>query len=34
MSDNSLNVSGLKTGIYLIVLDQDGKRTVKRFIKK
>ncbi|MFB9075951.1 carbohydrate-binding protein [Flavobacterium procerum] len=32
--ENSLNVSNLKQGIYFIVLEKDGKRTVKRFIKK
>ncbi|OMQ10413.1 RICIN domain-containing protein [[Flexibacter] sp. ATCC 35103] len=32
--DNSINVSGLNRGVYLIVFDKDGKRTVKRFIKK
>ncbi|MDR7212241.1 RICIN domain-containing protein [Flavobacterium piscis] len=34
VSDNSLDVSNLKTGVYLIVFDKDGKRIVKRFIKK
>lgn len=33
-NDKSLDVSALKTGIYLIVFDKDGKKTVKRFIKK
>ncbi|WP_409416463.1 glycosyl hydrolase family 18 protein [Flavobacterium sp. PS2] len=32
--NNSLDVSSLKAGIYLIVLDKDGTKTVKRFIKK
>ncbi|WP_264537930.1 carbohydrate-binding protein [Flavobacterium sp. N1736] len=34
INDNNLNVSGLRTGIYLIVFEKDGTRTVKRFIKK
>jgi len=33
-NDDSLDVSNLNSGVYLIVLDKDGKRTVKRFIKK
>lgn len=33
-NDDSLDVSNLNTGVYLIILDKDGKRTVKRFIKK
>lgn len=32
--NNSLDVSSLKAGVYLIVLDKDGTKTVKRFIKK
>ncbi|TDW47985.1 putative secreted protein (Por secretion system target) [Flavobacterium sp. 270] len=34
ISENSLNVSGLRTGIYFIVFDKDGTKTTKRFIKK
>ncbi|WP_264537931.1 carbohydrate-binding protein [Flavobacterium sp. N1736] len=34
INENNLNVSGLRTGIYLIVFEKDGTRTVKRFIKK
>lgn len=34
INDNSLNVSALRQGIYFVVFDKDGKRTVKRFIKK
>ena len=34
VNDNSLDVANLKTGVYLIVFDKNGKRTVKRFIKK
>ncbi|KQB40044.1 RICIN domain-containing protein [Flavobacterium aquidurense] len=32
--DNSINVSGLNRGVYVIVFDKDGKQTVRRFIKK
>jgi len=31
---NGLNVSTLKPGLYLVILNKDNKRTVKRFIKK
>nr|MBU3859619.1 RICIN domain-containing protein [Flavobacterium sp. MC2016-06] len=34
INENSLNVSTLKTGIYFIILDKDGIKTTKRFIKK
>ncbi|WP_281232957.1 RICIN domain-containing protein [Flavobacterium gelatinilyticum] len=34
VNENSLNVSGLRQGIYFIVLEKDGKQTIKRFIKK
>ncbi len=34
ISNNSVDVSSLKTGIYLIVLEKDGQKIVKRFIKK
>ena len=33
-STNSLDVSQLKAGIYFIVLEKEGVKTVKRFIKK
>jgi hypothetical protein len=33
-AENSLNVSNLKQGIYFIVLEKDGQKTIKRFIKK
>jgi hypothetical protein len=33
-TDNSINVSHLKAGIYLIIFENDGKKVVKRFIKK
>ncbi|WP_409416462.1 beta-1,3-glucanase family protein [Flavobacterium sp. PS2] len=33
-TDNSINVSHLKSGIYLIIFEKDGKKIVKRFIKK
>lgn len=33
-NDNSINVSGLKSGIYLILVEKDGIKTVRRFIKK
>ena len=32
--DNSLDVSGLKSGIYLIVFEKDATKTTKRFVKK
>ena len=31
---NSINVAGLKSGIYLILVEKDGIKTVRRFIKK
>ncbi|OXG08983.1 putative secreted protein (Por secretion system target) [Flavobacterium araucananum] len=31
---NSVDVSGLKNGIYLILVEKDGIKTVRRFIKK
>jgi chitinase len=31
---NSIDVSGLKTGVYLILVEKDGIKTVRRFIKK
>ena len=34
VNNNSIDVSGLKTGVYLIVLEKDGVKNVKRFIKK
>ncbi|WP_456311825.1 RICIN domain-containing protein [Pseudomonas shirazensis] len=34
INDNNLDVSTLKTGIYIIVFDKNGQQTVKRFIKK
>jgi hypothetical protein len=34
ISNNSLDVSNLKTGVYLVVFDKNGTKTVKRFIKK
>jgi predicted alpha-1,6-mannanase (GH76 family) len=34
VDEKGLNVSALKPGLYLIILNKDGKRTVKRFIKK
>ncbi|MBE0393856.1 beta-1,3-glucanase family protein [Flavobacterium sp. PL002] len=34
ISSNSLDVSQLKGGIYFIVLEKEGVKTVKRFIKK
>ncbi|MCD9018829.1 carbohydrate-binding protein [Parachryseolinea silvisoli] len=32
--DNSLDVSSLKSGIYLIVFEKDARKTTKRFVKK
>ncbi len=32
--NNSIDVSGLKTGIYFVVFDKDGTKTTKRFVKK
>jgi len=34
INDNNLNVSHLRTGIYIIVFEKDGIKTTKRFIKK
>jgi len=34
INNNSVDVSRLRTGIYLIVVEKDGTKTVKRFIKK
>ncbi|WP_231632173.1 RICIN domain-containing protein [Flavobacterium sp. KJJ] len=34
INDNSLNVSNLKQGIYLVIFEKDGEKTIKRFIKK
>lgn len=34
VNNNSVDVSGLKTGIYLILVEKDGIKTVRRFIKK
>jgi len=34
VNNNSLDVSYLRRGIYLIVFEKDGLKTVKRFIKK
>ena len=34
IASNSLDVSGLKSGIYLILVEKDGIKTVRRFIKK
>jgi hypothetical protein len=31
---NSIDVAGLKSGIYLILVEKDGIKTVRRFIKK
>ncbi|MBF4516794.1 carbohydrate-binding protein [Flavobacterium sp. ANB] len=33
-NSNSINVAGLKSGIYLILVEKDGIKTVRRFIKK
>ncbi|MEO7976742.1 glycosyl hydrolase family 18 protein [Flavobacterium sp.] len=33
-NNNSVDVSGLKAGIYLILVEKDGIKTVRRFIKK
>jgi hypothetical protein len=32
--NNSIDVSGLNRGVYLIVFEKDGIKTIKRFIKK
>ncbi|MGE6353508.1 beta-1,3-glucanase family protein [Flavobacterium sp. NPDC079362] len=34
VNNNSLDVSYLRRGVYLIVFEKDGQKTVKRFIKK
>ncbi|MDX6183651.1 carbohydrate-binding protein [Flavobacterium sp. Fl-77] len=34
VNNNSLDVSGLKTGIYLILVEKNGIKTVRRFVKK
>ncbi|MDX6183650.1 glycosyl hydrolase family 18 protein [Flavobacterium sp. Fl-77] len=34
VNNNSVDVSGLKTGIYLILVEKDGIKTVRRFVKK
>ncbi|MFC4747274.1 RICIN domain-containing protein [Flavobacterium branchiicola] len=34
IKDNSLNVSGLRQGIYFVVFENNGVKTIKRFIKK
>lgn len=34
INDNSLNVSNLRQGIYFVVFEKDGEKTIKRFIKK
>jgi hypothetical protein len=33
-TNNSVDVTGLKSGIYLILVEKDGIKTVRRFIKK
>ncbi|MBS7229625.1 carbohydrate-binding protein [Flavobacterium psychroterrae] len=33
-SSNSIDVAGLKSGIYLILVEKDGIKTVRRFVKK
>ncbi len=33
-NSNSIDVAGLKSGIYLILVEKDGVKTVRRFIKK
>lgn len=33
-NNNSVDVSSLKTGVYLILVEKDGIKTVRRFIKK
>ena len=33
-NSNSIDVAGLKSGIYLILVEKDGIKTVRRFIKK
>ena len=34
ITDNSLDVSILRNGIYFLILDKEGKQTIRRFIKK
>lgn len=34
VNNNSIDVSGLNKGIYLLVFEKDGKQNVKRFIKE
>ncbi|MDA6070141.1 glycosyl hydrolase family 18 protein [Flavobacterium sp. AC] len=34
VNNNSVDVSGLKSGIYLVLVEKDGIKTVRRFIKK
>jgi len=34
INNNSIDVSRLRTGIYFVVFEKDGAKTVKRFIKK
>lgn len=34
INNNSIDVSRLRTGIYFVVFDQNGKKVIKRFIKK
>ncbi|RYF24817.1 MAG: carbohydrate-binding protein [Flavobacteriales bacterium] len=34
INNNSIDVSRLRTGIYFVVFEKDGTKTVKRFIKK
>jgi hypothetical protein len=34
INNNSIDVSSLRTGIYFVVFEKDGAKTVKRFIKK
>ena len=34
VNNNTIDVSGLKNGIYLILVEKDGIKTVRRFIKK
>ncbi|MFH7013529.1 glycosyl hydrolase family 18 protein [Flavobacterium sp. FlaQc-52] len=33
-TNNSIDVAGLKSGIYLILVEKDGIKTVRRFVKK
>jgi len=33
-NSNSIDVSSLKTGVYLILVEKDGIKTVRRFVKK